>query len=66
MSAPGASGETPLDRLSRADVSALSHVELHLAPRRPRPESARDLVRDGLPAFPRTEWMTRRGIPKRR
>jgi DNA repair protein RadC len=50
------SGETPLDRLSRAGVEALSDAELvSLLMDRTVPQS-RMLVRDGLPAFARVAW----------
>lgn len=50
------SGETPLDRLYRAGVEALSDAELvSLLMDRTVPQS-RMLVRDGLPAFARVAW----------
>lgn len=56
MTEPDASGETPLDRLYRAGVEALSDAELvSLLMDRTVPQS-RMLVRDGLPAFAREAW----------
>jgi DNA repair protein RadC len=56
MNAPDPSGETPLDRLYRAGVEALSDAELvSLLMDRTVPQS-RMLVRDGLTAFARVAW----------
>lgn len=56
MNEPDLSGETPLDRLYRAGVEALSDAELvSLLMDRTVPQS-RMLVRDGLPAFARVAW----------
>lgn len=56
--------ETPLDRLYRAGVTALSDSEL-VSLLTGSLDSARDIVRDGLPAIARTDWTMRRGLPKR-
>lgn len=56
MNEPDLSGETPLDRLYRAGVEALSDAELvSLLMDRTVPQS-RMLVCDGLPAFAREAW----------
>lgn len=56
MNAPGPSGETPLDRLSRAGVEALSDTELvSLLIDSDLPKTTM-LLRDGLPAFARASW----------
>jgi DNA repair protein RadC len=56
MSAPDVSGETPLARLSRAGVEALSDAELvSLLIDSDVPKTTM-LVRDGLPAFARASW----------
>ena len=66
MSAPDASGETPLDRLYRAGAEALSDAELvSLLMDRTVPHS-RMLVRDGLPAFARVAWTQSRQPVTRR
>jgi DNA repair protein RadC len=59
-------GETPLDRLYRAGVAALSDAELvSLLMDRTVPH-ARMLVRDGLPAFARVAWTDSRQPVTRR
>ncbi|MFA6954303.1 MAG: DNA repair protein RadC [Thermoanaerobaculia bacterium] len=52
--------ETALDRLLRAGVESLSDAELVSLLLDSKIEKARMLVRDGLPAFARTEWTARR------
>jgi DNA repair protein RadC len=52
--------ETPLDRLHRAGPQALSDAELVSLLLGSKLEKAHELVRDGLPAFARTEWTARR------
>ncbi len=57
--------ESPLDRLFRAGAAALSDSEL-VALLTGSLESARDLIRDGLPTLAQTDWtLRRRGLPKR-
>ncbi|HEX7707746.1 MAG TPA: hypothetical protein VF701_14910, partial [Thermoanaerobaculia bacterium] len=56
--------ESPLNRLYRAGPAALSDSEL-VSLLTGNLTTARDLVRDGLPAFARSDWSTRRGVPKR-
>ena len=56
MSAPGVSGETPLDRLCRAGVEALSDAELVSLLMDRNVSQSQMLVRDGLPAFARASW----------
>jgi DNA repair protein RadC len=56
MSAYADIAETPLDRLARAGIEALSDAELvSLLMDRTVPQS-RMLLRDGLPAFARASW----------
>lgn len=50
------SGETPLDRLYRAGVEALSDAELVSLLMDRTVSRSRMLVRDGLPAFARVAW----------
>lgn len=56
--------ETAMERLYRAGVAALSDSEL-ISLLTGSLATARDVVRDGLPSLARTDWTTRRGIPKR-
>lgn len=66
MNEPDLSGETPLDRLSRAGIEALSDAELvSLLMDRTVPQS-RMLLRDGLPAFARASWSgTKQSVTRR-
>ncbi len=57
--------EAPLDRLYRAGPPALSDCEL-VSLLTGSVATARDVVRDGLPALTRTDWTCRRGISKPR
>lgn len=59
-------GETPLDRLYRAGVEALSDAELVSLLIDRGVSDATTLVRDGLPAFARTPWTSSRPRVTRR